>query len=466
MTSIIIVGVLALYSCGAAWLFSTAAHAGVPATDVVVSGGDASDYFQLAHTLMAQHRFALSATSSPEFFRLPGYPLFLAVLFSLTPSIYIVPLVQAVITALSACLIYLLGRRHFSAAVGVAAAIAFVFDPTTALLSMTALTETLYVFLLLSTVYVLSMYPSRMITNAVAGALLGVSILVRPVGIYLIPAFLVLSLLQRRAMRTTVINASMLILIAGAMTIPWALRNHALAGHFALTSQSAYNILFYNIVEYESYRTGRSEDSIKQEIESRIGSNDPFALRSFMYADEELSLDKELLRDSMPQYALFHLVRTAPFFFGSSFESRTYLLSTIKVLPPRQSADIMHLASSGQIIGAVEALSRQPLGIMERIFWVFVFCSASGYACISLWKRRSDIIFVTFSVVLISSLAIITGPISETRYRVPAEPFLFFLAFAGMSLVMGKIKQWRRASLKSSRTVQDETVEEIPNPAR
>ena len=432
----LVLGLLVLYGLAGVWLFLTGAHAGVSPEGIVISGGDATDYVSLAHTLITNGRFALTATSAPEFFRLPGYPFFLAILFSLSSSIFIVPIVQALLNAYSVCLIYLLGKKYFSPGIGVAAAIVYALDPTTIFLSMSALSEILYVALTLSVVSLLCITPRRRIALVGAGLLMGAGLLIRPVGVYILPAFVLLAVVPWRGPRAATMSACIFLVAVIAVIAPWSARNYFLSGHVALTSQSAYNILFYNVVDFEHYRTGESEDAVKNDIEDKIGSHDPFVLRSFTFASQETKLDEEYLGNVLPQYAYFHIISTVPFFLGSSIDSRIYLLRTIGVLPPAPPTNISGLFTAGHLGQVLDSLVKDPLGLIERVFWVFVTLSAFGYSLFVLYKKRPNAVFVAFSVLLILSLALITGPIAETRYRVPAEPFLLLLAFAGVATLV------------------------------
>src|SRR4029077_7946471 len=103
----------------------------------------------------------VTRTSLPQFFRLPGYPFFLAALFSIAPTMFAVPVVQTLIIALNCCFIYLLGRRYFSRGAGIAAAILYALDPTTWFLAMQAVTEPLYVSLILGYVLLASSQKER-----------------------------------------------------------------------------------------------------------------------------------------------------------------------------------------------------------------------------------------------------------------------------------------------------------------
>lgn len=441
---IILGGTFVLYALVGAWLFTTAAKAGVPAQQVVVSGGDATDYVALAHTLIADGRFALTSTSSPEFFRLPGYPFFLAILFSLTSSIYAIPVVQTILIGYCACLVYLLGKRYFTPGIGIVAAAVFVIDPTTIFLAMAALTEVLYVALTLSAVWLIGVESRRPLAHLSAGLLIGMSLLVRPVGIYLVPVYALFAVAPWRGWRVAAVSACVFLIGVFLVVVPWSARNYSLSGHIALTSQSAYNILFYNVVDFENYRTGVPEDVIKAQIDEQIGNTDNLVLRSFTYAPQEAALDRAYLEPVLPQYAYFHLVRTLPFFFGSSIESRLYILQTIGVLPLSAPTNISDLVAKGNLQQAFYSAVESPAGLLERIFWIAVALSAFIYALATIYnyKESRNAAFVAFSIALIGILALITGPIAETRYRMPAEPFLLFLAFAGFAAL---IQWWKRS---------------------
>lgn len=433
--SFLIVAMLLLYVVFSAGVFMMAQHRGVPAEAVIVQGSDAHEYVGLAHTMLSEHRFAFSPDASPEVFRTPGYPFFLAALLLTFGSIMAVPIVQGALIVLSGFFIYTLGRRYFSERVGIVAALLFVLDPTVLFLGVSTLSETLYVFLLLLTIILLGYGPRRTIVCITAGAVLGASILVRPAGLYLLPLVLLCTALIPSQTTSRALKSAVVVFAAACcVVIPWMIRNAEFGGRFGLSSISGYNALFYNAELFEAYRTGTSPESVGAEFKGVLGTEDEVSLKSFPYATQEEVLAKALILAHPVGYAYFHLAKTVPFFIGSSLDSVELSFVSAGLLPPRVAPPVNISGSilSGDVSGALSALFSNPLVLLERLFWVVICGFAFLYSCAVLYRRGTNWRFVLLSVLFIGAFAVLTGPVSGPRYRVPAEPFIFLLAAAGV----------------------------------
>ena len=70
---------------------------------------------------------------------------------------------------------------------------------------------------------------------------------------------------------------------------------------------------------------------------------------------------------------------------------------------------------------------------LEMLFWL----AAALAALVAVILRRRDFTIVLFAV-LVLYFAALTGPMSNSRYRIPAEPYLLILAAAGIHAFVRK----------------------------
>ncbi len=411
------------------------------------SEGDAHEYYVLGHVLHDTGRFSLTATSSPEYFRTPGYPLFIAVILSIFKNDLAVPLAQIVLVALSALCLFALGEKIFSRGVGVVATILYILNPMTITQSFRTTTETLFVCVLIGAVFVLMRKePTRRATVA-GGALLGFLALVRPIGLFIIPLFLLWIVLVYRKRWNVMIRHGLLFMLGVAMVLlPWLYRNEVYARHFSLSSISTYNMLFYNVLEFEHQRTGISKDILHAQMVQRIGSSDTDQqFRSFAYTEAEQQAVKEYLTPHLVQYGVFHLYTTIPFLFGSDFEDAQRSLHLQGVLPgdPIVDVNLSALLRQGQLHSFISTISLNPLALIERIGWMLLLLSSFCMVSILVSTRSKKSLLVLFLFALPLLLALLTGPVSSPRYRMPAAPFLIMLGVAGIHFLVG---YWRNRS--------------------
>lgn len=422
------------------WSFG--AHGVSP--EAFVRRGDAYEYTGIARVMIEDHRFALTATSAPEYLRVPGHPTFLAMILSVFGTPLAVPFVQIILVAISACFIYLTGERVFSRMVGIIAALLYALEPTAVFYAQQAFSETLFLFLLLATVYTLiCIEPFTKRHALLAGLLVGVLALVRPVGLYLLPVFLVWLLWRHhRDLKRAIIVIMVCIFGFVIVVSPWMMRNERLAGHFSLSSLGAYNALLYNTTVFEMYRTGESQDQVRAIMYERIGISDGGELRTFEYSDAAMVLVKESVLGHLPAYVMFHLIKTIPFFFQSSIqmaqgEYRGFL-SEHGVSIEEQTPDInvTELLLSGHPGPAIKALVADPIPLIEMLFWLGVFVAACASVVILYVQRSAALAAALWMLALVGTFAILTGPVSMPRYRMPTEPFLFLLASASVMVVI------------------------------
>ncbi|HMG45783.1 MAG TPA: glycosyltransferase family 39 protein [Acidimicrobiales bacterium] len=165
----------------------------------------------------------------------PGYPLFLGALFWLADllpfdvdHLSVAVGANVVLSTLTLPLVFALGRRLNGVTAGLVAAGALAILPNTIFHTGVALTESL--FLVLLVLMLLLAVPTRAVARApgwrrlvVLGVLFALSALVRPVSLVLLPAFLFLwwpSSLRVAVKRTAVVVGA-----AALVILPWTVRN-------------------------------------------------------------------------------------------------------------------------------------------------------------------------------------------------------------------------------------------------
>lgn len=412
---------------------------------ISMDGGDSYEYVALAETMLSNGRFALSPTVSPETFRTPAYPLFVAGILAITKNIVFVPIAQIILVAFSTALIFLIGARFYTSGIGLAAAILFAIDPSVFVNSSVSMTETLFVFVLLLSIYVLCMH-ERLSTWCVfsVGILIGILALTRPLGLYIFPFIVVWLLWKGRENWRQSFKISG-IFLAGIFLIvaPWMARNYEYSGHMAISSIGVYNFLFYNINDFEYERTGVSKVAIQADILNQMSASDSDDLRSLTFSGREAAVASKYLFAHPFAYATFHLLSMIPFYIGSSIDSTTYAVYSRGALKGTLSPDInvSSLILHGKYRAAFVALTDDPLVLIERFVWIILCIASFWTVVVSVYRRKANVSVVILFFTLIIAFGILTGPVSYPRYRLPAEPFIFILGVAGIMLVARYIKE-------------------------
>ena len=200
---------------------------------------DPSEYLSLAYHLKAKHSFSFgelhpwgssgrwnfaSGDLRPTAARAPLYPTLIASLWwANDPPIFAIRLLQALLGAFTAVLIYLTAYPVFGKTVGAAAGLLVAITPILCMLTAQIMTETLFTFLLTLGIWLWgrsNYFP--------AGVILGFSALTRPILLPLIVLLIVLASCWRTQRRAFLLIASGTILVIS----PWTLRNFLVLHRF------------------------------------------------------------------------------------------------------------------------------------------------------------------------------------------------------------------------------------------
>ena len=196
---------------------------------------DGKDYDALGLSLAQGTGYAIHGT--PNTFRPPGYPFFLAVLYTVFGHSYAaVKVVQSCLDALTCLMILFIGQRLFRTRVGVIASAIAVMYPFLVLYTGFLLSETLFVFLSTVFLYVLvrvrDHYAGKWLM--LGGLILGMMNLIRPVTL-LFPALLFCwAWIEFGTKERAAVTACMMTIWMMLPILPWMARNYAVTHSYML----------------------------------------------------------------------------------------------------------------------------------------------------------------------------------------------------------------------------------------
>lgn len=191
---------------------------------------DEREYTLLAINLLTGHGYSLAEHPpyEPTALRVPGYPFFLAAIFSQAgPSETAVRLAQVGLYAGAVWLTVLIGTRVGGFRVGWLAGVLLNFYPFIGYFAGLLLSETLAVLLFLGAAYAFLRaaedgYWRWFLGGGIFG---GLVTLVRP-QFFPLPFFLAIgATLARRASRRVILQGAVAVLLASVLLLPWAVRN-------------------------------------------------------------------------------------------------------------------------------------------------------------------------------------------------------------------------------------------------
>ncbi len=421
--------------------------------------GDSADFYNLSQNLFHHSTFSSSYGFPliPESFRLPGYPLYLYLFDFLPHALLLAILAQIALASASVVLLYRIGKKFLSEKVAHIGAVLFSIEPTSVFFSVTVMSDPLFVFLMLLGMYLLLREPINkrefFTTMLAAGLIFGYAILTRTIAEYLTPCLLlgyvVLHRKQLRPFSVTFTNLVAFLLGTILVLLPWSLRNHSTFHTYTLSSTPYINFTQYNLAEYYAYKNHTTHEVAVKQFQAPI----PYPTSSYWFRSliNEPIFQKEMadgLRGNLLPYTKFHLVKTIPFFVNDSLRD---INRVVGVFPEAAS-------TTGTINFTSLLLQKDIRGIVHYFMvpqpnmWLLLIGSLVWASVSLLWlcglvyalvKREDKLWFLLVASGIILYFALLSSPVIQPRYRMPAAPFMLLLAADGAASLYSLLKKKR-----------------------
>ncbi len=364
----------------------------------------------------------------------PGYPAFIYAASGFAdPNPLTVGLVQIMITGLVSLVMFRIGTEVGSAGAGVFAAFLNAISPNAGLWSLTIMSETLFGFLIVLGVLSWLMYASRgqPIWIAVSGFALGLGALVRPIGIYLLVVWFLITLAWDRRGRTltaTLARSFILVGAAGVVILPWVARNWQVHGEAVFSRVGQKTLYAFNLATVLAAAEGTTRD----QATGRIGGE-----------GSEFQDVLEVIRKYPGQFAEQQALGVLRSTVG--VESGVWARLFGYGIELQGGFGVLTGLLKGQFASSFDLLSstfRDPrtfllmaLTITAMLYSMMLYV----LSVFSLGWARGQGRLAAYLVLLIGLtsfyLLLIPGAAGQARFRIPAEPLIAMLAgFGGIHL--------------------------------
>jgi 4-amino-4-deoxy-L-arabinose transferase-like glycosyltransferase len=381
--------------------------------------GDSQQYLLLGASI--RHRLSYTWNHEPNTFRTPGYPLLLAVLGNNMLTILIV---QALLAGLTVLMTGLIGNRLFNPRVGLLGASLLALDVPSIFLSGTVMSEVLFTF---SAVLAAALFlgwsrdrrrkacegkPSRILSAAAAGLVLGFAALVRPVALFAFVPF-GLVLVARRNWRGLVL----MLVTFSALPGIWMARNYCHYRRPNLTSNGGYNLLYANaaaVIGDEQHTTWDVERlRLARDFTSKLATDNPLELADAM-TRKAVSI---ILHDPL-RYAWICLRGVPRVIAGIKSDDLV-----------RRTLAANETATQGSVL-LNHDYGPRGVGLAIWLLAGFELLTAVGgfllaLVSLGLRRRRTETLLLVFVGLYFVAAAL---PFTDGRFRVPAMPFLYLAA--------------------------------------
>ncbi len=346
----------------------------------------------------------------PDLQRLPAYPFFLLLCFQ---KVEWVLAIQHLLVFVSAWLLIRISKAIGNKENAVYVGIFFWIQPYTLWFSSLILTEVLFIFACILAVAFILLHPNNLPFRLLGFAILGLSILIRPVGFVLLIVFGLREWILNARKWKGPINALLAFGIAACCFVPWMLRNQFISGTFSLSSMTEMTQVHGRLAGIELSRRNVpfNDDNLLLAGDSMLAVKYGIGnLRTYRSdgQNHELNQVKSFSQKELFQFAFTHPSATFQFF---------------------GKASLAYFSGMGMGWAFLITGSEFLAWFFAGIQFLISICLAFGIGSWFFQKGQPKILTYFFFVWLlfffISLLAWTDG-----RYRVPADSFIFlFIPF-------------------------------------
>ena len=338
----------------------------------------------------------------------PGYIYFIVVILKLFhEKIFFIKLIQILLSTISAYFIYLLGKKTFNKTVGLLSAFIFSTYPTLIAFTHYLYPETLYIFLLIVIMYLLTAFSfnKRKSYLLVAGLSLGLASLVKSVIFYFLPLIIIwFFLVSEKKLKAFFMSTAIFLIACASIISPWTIRNYYIYDRFLLIDTNAGNVALFNLnyPEPENYDWGRFKEKIfSRATNKRMNCNIGNVVDDYRC---ELKNGLKFIIENPYLFSKRSVTKLCDFWHPTSVLIRNVRDGSYGRIPGLTLIRIIILTTVVPYIGVI-------------IFGIFGF-----------FYSRNNLIKVSFLFLISYYILVHMVMFGMSRYRLPIEPFIMIYA--------------------------------------
>lgn len=416
--------------------------------------GDAESYIQTAKNFIEKGVWSANPGDNPrpDNVRTPVYPLFLMFFLGFGIPLVYAAIIQDILMAISAVLIYVLGRRLFSEKVAFFAGLVFALEPYLAstFVSRAIMTEVFAVFLLILSFLNLALYiKEKNNKNLIAGSVfLALSALTKPqFFLFFIFIFIAVILAGKMRLKPLFFACAVFLLLIS----PWLFYNFFILKTIQFSSVPGLSLY----VAADFFQQWENKDDYLKVYEYPIEK----AKRMLGVSAEELfepenakklsNIGKEIIVARPFSFAYYQIIHIPRLFWHETTIETIAQDFNISQNAKQGEMDINVIKNvlHGRFNDAFKNLSNHPIWIVSLFLKIAVLLLGL-LALLNFflrWILGKEISRVSLFLLLIIVLyAVMMSPFGQQRYRVPIEPFILILAFDSIGLIFYYLRGWIR----------------------
>jgi len=363
---------------------------------------DSQEYKALAINIIKKHKF--SWDDEPVTFRTPFYPFFISLIFLIFGiKDFPVMFFQVIFSTITVYIVYLIAKKVYNEKIALISSILFTFDPLSIFYSSLYMSETIFIFL-----FLLSIYFFVIKNYGISALFLSLSSLTKPISLY---SFLIFFPFFKK-----IKNMILFFLIFSILPLLWSLRNYKNYKVFKFTSIDGFNLLYYNASIFESLKKNIPVEEVRDSFSKNLKEEDN-PLKLSIHASK-IALNK-ILKEPF-HYLFFHLKTSVRIIFSTKSED---ILLKIKG-EKKETFEFYKDVINGNVKGIYKYVIILFCFIEILLVFLTIF-SGVLFAFIKMGK------FEILSLFLIFYFFILSGMLQDARFRFPiiSVSYILFSAF-------------------------------------
>jgi 4-amino-4-deoxy-L-arabinose transferase-like glycosyltransferase len=426
------------------------------ATSASVSySGDTAEYMQFADHLL-HGRFATT-------YRMPGYPLFFAVLdFLPGPRAGAIVTTQHLLGVALVCLILVAGWRFFEPVTGVVAALLAALTPVLLGLEHTLEPDFLFGAIVFVGACALAEAVRRSELSlrwlAGAGAAFAAACYVKPVGQVLPAAALLALAVSTRTVRATMKGTIVVAGVTALLLLPWVVRNELAYGHLTLSDQAG-QTLFKRVFEVDRrpIPTSTADGRLIARIAIENRTRDPRAelnnyavgalKRMGLSGHEAVALEGRVARTAITADPLSYVVDTGPRVWKALADINSFSYAD---LGGGENSSSLRPDHRSTLLAVAISLWFWPVRVFATAWWILSLSGLAALLVLGLPQRSvRDAAAALIAVWLVIALATALSHGGHRRYSAQLGPEVWVVGSCGAVLVVeglaARLRRRRRA---------------------
>jgi 4-amino-4-deoxy-L-arabinose transferase-like glycosyltransferase len=405
---------------------------------------DSYGYWQISFNVREYGIFSQSYNLplEPDYYRTPLYPLFIIAAELVGPEGFSIIAFQILLAVLICWLTYKLAMLITgSYYISLVSALIIACDVPSVVMNTLVMTETLFTFLLLGTLYLFLRYlnSSKIKLLVLSSVCCGLAVLCRPIGFFVPVLLMVFLLFNFRKKLKSILLSVVLYGVVSVLTIsPWLIRNKVAFKHFFLSVIREHDMQNYQAAaiyaELHHRQLPESQSILRWKTFKDFqgdAASQPYEYAKFIEADAfKLMIDNPgiLIKHHAVQFAHFFLKPCRAYIdiqlgnWGQGYNTIPKDYPIFKYLFEHNSKLTIILVFFQLLCLLIIYLSLIPAGMF--------------------FHREKKFMYFLFLGLVIFCFANLTLPyVTESRFRVPVMPYIAILSASGIYFLREKFRK-------------------------